>query len=467
MINLRKLLNLEKKDLVTKGIIEEKVFSGPRILQLDITNDCNLNCIGCWCHSELMKESKFDENTKKVRLPIDKIKPLIDELKSLGVEEIQLSGSGDPTMHQDFIQIVKHIKSRDLKLHIITNFTLLTKADIDSIVTCNVEKITVSVWAGDAATYAKTHPNQKSRIFFRLKENLEYLQMLKKNRKKDFPFVRIYNVISSENCDNIGEMIDFGLEVFADYIEFQVVDIVEGKSDKLSLTESQRDSVIMQFDDYAKEYGTPGHLRKESGAKEQEELISFVNPKSFQNGFTYEIGGPKSTYVKCQRGFRQDRIKLERKNSTMKFYFNKKICTSCDRLKECSIDKENYSVDFKTLSILGIGTFKRRLSTISGAGRQNYDIKIVDSIPCYIGWIFARVLPDGSVIPCCKAHKKPLGNLYDNTFSEIWNSHKYNEFRRLAKNEKKSHPYFKEIGCYKSCDNVGMNLDMHKEMKND
>ena len=76
-----------------------------------------------------------------------------------------------------------------------------------------------------------------------------------------------------------------------------------------------------------------------------------------------------------------------------------------------------------------------------------------------MGWNYKRILHNGDVIPCCKAHKKPLGNLHEKGFREIWFSDRYNEFRLLAKNEKKSHPYFNAINCYKSCDNAGMNAE--------
>ncbi len=456
----------DSKNHWIKGINSGKVFAGPRILQLDITNDCNLNCVGCWCHSELMKELKFDSEKRKVRLSFDKIKSLVDELNDLNVQEIQLSGSGDPSMHPDFIKIVEYIKSKGLKLHIITNFTLFTKADIDCLISLEVEKITASVWAGDPATYAKVHPNQSTKIFYRLKENLEYLQLAKNNMKKEMPLVKIYNVISSKNYGTIAEMINFALEVLADYIEFQVIDIVPGKSDTLRLTEKERDSIIKQLKDYTDAYGSLNMPETEEKNKEQTELTRFVNQKSFLPGFTYDLESSKSYNVKCKRGFFQEKIEFHDKTNRMSFYFNKTKCLKCPLLQECAIDKESFNIKTRFLSILGMGSFKRRLLSISNGTTQMYDHNIVDAIPCYIGWTFARILPNGDVIPCCKAHKKPLGNLYKNTFKEIWLSQVYNNFRNLAKNEKKSHPYFKEIGCYKSCDNVGMNLAMHKELTN-
>jgi hypothetical protein len=55
---------------------------------------------------------------------------------------------------------------------------------------------------------------------------------------------------------------------------------------------------------------------------------------------------------------------------------------------------------------------------------------------------------------------KPLGNINRKSFIDIWNSHPYQEFRYKAKSLPKSKFYFREINCYKSCDNVGMNLEI-------
>lgn len=115
------------------------------------------------------------------------------------------------------------------------------------------------------------------------------------------------------------------------------------------------------------------------------------------------------------------------------------------------------------------GFIKRveRLNLNSGA----YDEDVVDEIPCYVGWLFARVMTTGNVVPCCKGHRMPLGNIYNNRFREIWNSAAYREFRRNCLSRSKSDPYFSKIGneadaktgCY-NCDNLWQNIPMHKRM---
>ena len=107
--------------------------------------------------------------------------------------------------------------------------------------------------------------------------------------------------------------------------------------------------------------------------------------------------------------------------------------------------------------------FLRRIKSI-GATSGNYDKIAVDKIPCYIGWIFCRILPNGDVAPCCRGVDIPMGNIADKGFIEVWNSEKYRKFRNMALTEKKSHHYFKKIACHRTCDNLMHNEQVHKRL---
>lgn len=105
-----------------------------------------------------------------------------------------------------------------------------------------------------------------------------------------------------------------------------------------------------------------------------------------------------------------------------------------------------------------------RINMSTGA----YDEDVVELYPCYAGWLFARVMATGDVVPCCKGHRMPMGNLYKNSFRDIWFSDIYNEFRRNGLTLSKEDPYFSRIGneaeartgCY-NCDNLWQNIPMH------
>ena len=59
---------------------------------------------------------------------------------------------------------------------------------------------------------------------------------------------------------------------------------------------------------------------------------------------------------------------------------------------------------------------------------------------CVITW-------DGAVLPCCfdKDGKYKMGDVKNNSFSNIWNNQKYAEFRKLISNSRR------EIDICKNC----------------
>ncbi|MBK8231979.1 MAG: radical SAM protein [Candidatus Eisenbacteria bacterium] len=53
-------------------------------------------------------------------------------------------------------------------------------------------------------------------------------------------------------------------------------------------------------------------------------------------------------------------------------------------------------------------------------------------LPCYEGWMFCVIGPDGVVVPCCYCEEEKLGNVFDQSFVEIWNGALYNLFRKKS-----------------------------------
>lgn len=53
-------------------------------------------------------------------------------------------------------------------------------------------------------------------------------------------------------------------------------------------------------------------------------------------------------------------------------------------------------------------------------------------LPCYEGWMFCVIGPDGVVVPCCYCEEEKLGNVVEQSFVEIWNGALYNLFRKKS-----------------------------------
>jgi len=130
--------------------------------------------------------------------------------------------------------------------------------------------------------------------------------------------------------------------------------------------------------------------------------------------------------------------------------------------------KYNHDVEFANLDI-----FSQRIQS-KDVEQSNYDGEMLAALPsCYAGWSFARILANGDVNSCLKSFKMPVGNIEKDSFTNIWFGNKQKEFRKHTIDYDIHDPYFKimgndrmtqEQGCYKCCDNLGLNLSIHDKL---
>jgi len=103
-----------------------------------------------------------------------------------------------------------------------------------------------------------------------------------------------------------------------------------------------------------------------------------------------------------------------------------------------------------------------RLSHNIGQTRVQYRIgkQVWQKIPCYIGWIHARVKTDGTILPCNRCDI-PLGNLKTNSFQDIWNGFPYRSFRRQTSTRKGLASLIRDCDCEYCCF-IKDNLRIHR-----
>ena len=232
------------ENMATVGVLDgSKAFGGPTRAEIYLTNRCNNNCIACWDRSPLIKVDTEKIRWRNLEMSKKTAIKLIKDLSEMGCKEIFFSGGGEPFMHKDFMDIVRLTKKLGMKCYINTNFTLVNKRILRELVELRVEGLLVSLWAATPETYVKTHPNQTKKTFEKIRENLDYLKKIKKERGSDLPVVSIYNVIMNLNYKEVVKMFDFAMK-YANYCFLVPVDVIKGQTDVLLLDKKQKEFII-------------------------------------------------------------------------------------------------------------------------------------------------------------------------------------------------------------------------------
>jgi radical SAM protein with 4Fe4S-binding SPASM domain len=85
------------------------------------------------------------------------------------------------------------------------------------------------------------------------------------------------------------------------------------------------------------------------------------------------------------------------------------------------------------------------------------------TIPCYGGWMYTIIAPDGAVTPCCDCGETKLGNVSEQGFADIWRGVLYNEFRSACLEMPRTG---REIchECFTTCNMAADNLRIHNRI---
>lgn len=140
----------EEKDyvdrLVKMGLLtnkyeeEEELVLKPKLnfVWLEITEMCNMSCIHCYGKFGVPKQNSKD------KLNFEDWKKVIDKIKELGCNKIQLIG-GEPLVDSNFYRILGYAKDKIKNITIFTNGTLINEKNVKELKKCNV-KVRISLY---------------------------------------------------------------------------------------------------------------------------------------------------------------------------------------------------------------------------------------------------------------------------------------------------------------------------------
>jgi MoaA/NifB/PqqE/SkfB family radical SAM enzyme len=261
---------------------------------LDLTSACNFSCPFC-VDSKLINAGK--------NLTLEEVKKTIDTLHSHGLLSVILIGGGEPTLHKNFGEIVRYVKSKRLQIGIVTNGSRLEK--IDAVVGELREKdwIRISIDAGGEGVFKDLH-RPKTKVT--LKRILEMAQKVRERNPEvslGYSFVVVWEGVEINgkklrpNIDEMARAAELAREFSFDYVSF--------KPCLIRFSESQRETLL-----------------KNVGKTKEEEIIDQIKVrlKEVKHFAGEGIKILESSNLKAMLNQETDRIKRQPKTCHMQFF---------------------------------------------------------------------------------------------------------------------------------------------------
>ncbi len=171
-----------------------KLKSKPQVLQIFLTNTCNLDCIMC-CNKTVNEKDIYSLDYKTVE-NIILTNPQLLVVEWLG---------GEPTLYPYFEKLLDLSNKQNIKQVLVTNGSLLNKKIINKLIEYNVD-VTISIDAPIKSLYEQIRIGGK---FDRLKNNLKLFVREKKRRKHNFNLLTVNYVVLNNNYQYILDMVNF------------------------------------------------------------------------------------------------------------------------------------------------------------------------------------------------------------------------------------------------------------------
>ncbi len=180
----------------------------PQSITVELTFRCNLSCQMCPLDLPRImhdrKEPEFVRERKGAEMSTEEILGLIDDVASMGVREVTLTG-GEVFLRRDALEIIERVKARGLRLCVNTNGWFLSRSHARRLVEVGVDALSVSV---DGPEQKHDEIRRGRGSFRRILEGLSLLKEEKAALGRKKPSVGITVTIFALNQDCFSEVLD-------------------------------------------------------------------------------------------------------------------------------------------------------------------------------------------------------------------------------------------------------------------
>lgn len=180
-------------------------FEKPLLVDVCVTNRCNLHCSYCSADSGPFA-------SKKEEMTIEKLDSLFEELDSLGVPRVAVTG-GEPFRREDNLEILKRFDQYNFVKILNTNGTLITDKIAEKLSHLHLDRICVTL---DGST-AEIHENQRGKGTFS-----KVITGIRNFQRYNLP-VSILFTLGKHNVDNLLDTIRLCDKMQIDFMSVMVI----------------------------------------------------------------------------------------------------------------------------------------------------------------------------------------------------------------------------------------------------
>lgn len=236
------MATLSRKLGLLRGMLAgDTARTGPVFVDVDLTQRCNLRCLGCIYHSAA--EGLVRPGGPQITdLSLDLFRGLCTDLKALGTRELILQGAGEPFLYPHLVEAVALAKGMGFHVLLFTNGTLLERDIVRALIDARLDGLKLSLWASSRVEYARNYPGSDPGLFAKVVEGMRLLSELKAQTTIPVPRLILHNIINRHNLHSIDAIVDLAVRVGANELSFAPMQIARGplRADILSLNEQRQ-----------------------------------------------------------------------------------------------------------------------------------------------------------------------------------------------------------------------------------
>lgn len=183
-------------------------FRGPRLVDIDLCNSCDHDCLFCGLHHPELK--KTNGKIAGLKASSANLIKLIEKLPP-SVEMITLGGAGEPFLHPEIMPVIRALRERNINVCLFSNFSHMTQAILDELKELVLDSplniwIIANISGADSGTYSATRPSQGAKTFFKVVKHIKYNTTLLRRFHKAAS-VTLMNVVNRKNYKTLPEFV--------------------------------------------------------------------------------------------------------------------------------------------------------------------------------------------------------------------------------------------------------------------